>query len=156
MEVEKVVITVRPDRREGAQVGYGLLATKPGLGDRVEGYLERSPSARFHLAIAYPPSMRLGRLSRHGVTRKAALAAFEAFAVEALKTVDVSRTETKPWSQSCRGFSQVGPPHLATFVKCAYWAPNHETDARAHSSTNSNHVNVESRPYDRVRRLHSR
>jgi hypothetical protein len=42
--------------------------------------------------------MRLGRLYRHAVTRKAALAVFEAFAVEALKTVDVSRTETKHWS----------------------------------------------------------
>jgi hypothetical protein len=33
-----------------------------------------------------------------GATRKAALPAFEAFAVEALRTVDVSRTETKYWS----------------------------------------------------------
>jgi hypothetical protein len=39
--------------------------------------------------------MRLGRVYRYGLTRKVALAAFEAFAVEALKTVDVSRTETK-------------------------------------------------------------
>jgi hypothetical protein len=98
MEAEKVVISVRPDRQEGVLVGYGLRATKPGLGDRVEGYLERTARAKFHLAIAYPPSMRLGRLYRHAVTRKAALAAFEAFAVEALKTVDVSRTETKHWS----------------------------------------------------------
>jgi hypothetical protein len=75
-----------------------LQATKAGVGDRIDGYLERTPRAKFHLAIAYPPSMRLGRLSRHGVTKKTALAAFEAFAVEALKTVDVSRTETKHWS----------------------------------------------------------
>jgi len=97
METEKVVISVRPDRREGVLVGYGLQAIKPGVGDRIEGYLERSPRAKFHLAIAYPPSMRLGRPYRGGVTRKAALAAFEAFAVEALKPVDVSRTETKHW-----------------------------------------------------------
>jgi hypothetical protein len=95
METEKVVISVRPDRREGALVGYGLRATKRGVGDRVEGYLERR---KFYLAIAYPPSMRLGQLYSYGVTRKAALAAFEAFAVEALRTVDVSRTETKYWS----------------------------------------------------------
>jgi hypothetical protein len=94
MEAEKVVISVRPDRQEGVLVGV----LSPGLGDRVEGYLERTARAKFHLAIAYPPSMRLGRLYRHAVTRKAALAAFEAFAVEALKTVDVSRTETKHWS----------------------------------------------------------
>ena len=77
METEKVVISVRPHRREGALVGYDLQATKPGIGDRIEGYLERSPRAKFHLAIAYPPSMRLGRLYRGGVTRKAALAACE-------------------------------------------------------------------------------
>jgi hypothetical protein len=97
METKKVVISVRPDRGEGALVGYGLQAIKPGVGDRVEGYLER---AKFHLAIAYPPSMRLGRSYRGGVTRKAALAAFGAFAEEALKTVDVSRTETKNWQVS--------------------------------------------------------
>jgi hypothetical protein len=97
METEKVVVSVRPDRREGALVGYGLQAIKPGVGDRVEGYLERSPSAKFRLAIAYAPSMRLGRPYRGGVSRKVALAAFEAFAEEALKTVDVSRTETKNW-----------------------------------------------------------
>ena len=34
---------------------------------------------------------------RYSVTRKVALAAFEAFAEQALKTVDVSRTETKNW-----------------------------------------------------------
>ena len=96
--MEKIVISIRPDRREGALVGYGLRATKRGVGDRVEGYLERTARRKFYLAIAYPPLMRLGRLYRYGATRKAALAAFEAFAVEALKTVDVSRTETKYWS----------------------------------------------------------
>jgi len=98
METEKVVISVRPDRREGALVGYGLRATKRGVGDRVQGYLERTARRKFHLAIAYPPSMRLEQLYSYGVTRKAALAAFEAFAVEALRTIDVSRTETKYWS----------------------------------------------------------
>jgi hypothetical protein len=34
---------------------------------------------------------------RYSVTRKVALTAFEAFAEQALKTVDVSRTETKNW-----------------------------------------------------------
>jgi hypothetical protein len=82
----------------GSTRGSAGWVLSPGLGDRVEGYLERTARAKFHLAIAYPPSMRLGRLYRHAVTRKAALAAFEAFAVEALKTVDVSRTETKHWS----------------------------------------------------------
>jgi hypothetical protein len=96
--MEEVVISVRPDRREGALVGYGLWATKRGVGDRVEGYLERTARSKFYLTIAHPPLMRLGRLYRYGVTRKEALAAFEAFAVEALKTVDVSRTETKYWS----------------------------------------------------------
>jgi hypothetical protein len=92
---KKMFISIRPDRSEGKLVGYGLRATKPGVGDRIEGYLERTPQAKFHLSIAYPPSMRLGRLHRRGVTRKVAVATFEAFAVEALKTVDVSRTETK-------------------------------------------------------------
>jgi hypothetical protein len=95
---EKVLISVLTDRSEGTVVGYGLQATRIGVGDRIEGYLERTARAKFHLAIAYPPSMRLGRLYRDGMTRKAALAAFEAFAVEALKTVDVSRTKTKHWS----------------------------------------------------------
>jgi hypothetical protein len=99
---KKMLISVRPDRSEGRLVGYGLRATKPGVGDRIEGYLERTPQAKFYLAIAYPPSMRLGRLHRRGVTRKVAVAAFEAFAVEALKTVDVSRTETKNWSANSR------------------------------------------------------
>jgi hypothetical protein len=44
---------------------------------------------------SYPPSMRLAQLYRYGVTRKAALAAFLAFAVEARMMLDVSRTETK-------------------------------------------------------------
>jgi hypothetical protein len=66
--------------------------------DRVEGYLERTARRKFYLAIAYPPSMRLGQLYSYGVARKAALVAFEAYAVEALRTVDVSRTETKYWS----------------------------------------------------------
>lgn len=96
--MEKVVISVRPDRREGALVGYGLRATKRGVGHRVEGYLERTARRKFSPAIAHPSLMRLGRLYRYGVTRIVALAAFEAFAVEALKTVDVSRTETKYWS----------------------------------------------------------
>jgi hypothetical protein len=39
--------------------------------------------------------MRLAPLYRYGVTRKAALAAFLAFAVEARMMLDVSRTETK-------------------------------------------------------------
>jgi hypothetical protein len=56
--MEKVVISVRPDRQEGALVGYGLRATKRGVGGRAEGYLERR---KFYLAIAYPPLMRLGR-----------------------------------------------------------------------------------------------
>jgi len=99
---KKMLISIRPDRSEGRLVGYGLRATKPGVGDRIEGYLERTPQAKFHLSIAYPPSMRLGRLHRRGVTRKVAVAAFEAFAVEALKTVDVSRTETKNWSTNSR------------------------------------------------------
>jgi hypothetical protein len=98
MEREKIAISVRPDRREGALVGYGLRATKRGVGDRVQGYLERTARRKFYLAIAYPPSMRLAQLSSYGITRKAALAAFEAFAVEALRTIDVSRTETKYWS----------------------------------------------------------
>jgi hypothetical protein len=98
METEKVTISVCPDRREGALVGFGLRVTKRGVRDRVEGYLERAARRKFYLAIAYPPSMRLGQLYSYGVTRKAALAAFEAFAVEALRTVDVSRTETKYWS----------------------------------------------------------
>ena len=42
--------------------------------------------------------MRLGQLYSCGATRKAALAAFEAFEVEALRTVDVPRTKTKYWS----------------------------------------------------------
>jgi hypothetical protein len=87
-------------RSEGRLVGYGLRATKPGVGDRIEGYLERTPQAK--LSIAYPPSMRLGRLHRRGVTRKVAVAAFEAFAVGALKTVEVSRTETRNWSANSR------------------------------------------------------
>jgi hypothetical protein len=107
METEKVSISVRPDRREGALVGYGLRATKPGVGDCVEAYLERSPRAKFLLAIAYPPSMRLGTSYRYGTTRKAALAAFEAFAVEALKPIDVSRTEIKNWSKSCSRLGQI-------------------------------------------------
>jgi len=69
-------------------VGYGLRAIKRGVRDRVEGYLERTTGTKFYLAIAYAP---------YGVTRKAALSAFEAFAAEALGTVDVSRTETKYW-----------------------------------------------------------
>jgi hypothetical protein len=78
---ERVLISVLTDRSEGTVVGYGLQATaaRIGVGDRIEGYLERTARAKFHLAIAYPPSMRLGRLYRHGMTRKAALAAFEAF-----------------------------------------------------------------------------
>jgi hypothetical protein len=98
MESEKVLISIRPDRSEGMLVGYGLQATKAGVGDRIEGYLARTPRAKFSLLIALAPSMRLERPYRYGVTRKAALAAFEAFAKEALKTVDVSRTETKNWS----------------------------------------------------------
>src|SRR5215467_9697727 len=94
-ETAKVVISVRPVRREGALVGYGLQASKVGVADRIDGYLERTPRAKFSLLIALPPSMRLERLYRVGVTRKAALAEFEAFAFEALKTVDVSRTEAK-------------------------------------------------------------
>jgi hypothetical protein len=42
--------------------------------------------------------MRLEELYSYCVTRKAALSVFEAFAVEALRTVEVSRTETKYWS----------------------------------------------------------
>jgi hypothetical protein len=99
---KEMLISIRPDRSEGKLVGYGLRATRPGVGDRIEGYLERTPQAKFHLSIAYPPSMRLGRLHRRGVTRKVAVAAFEAFAVEALKTVDVSRTETKNWPANGR------------------------------------------------------
>jgi hypothetical protein len=98
METEKVVISICPNRSEGILVGYGLPATKAGVSDRIEGYLERTRRAKFHLSIALPPSTRLGRSYRCGVTRKVPLAAFEAFAVEALKTVDVSRTETKNWS----------------------------------------------------------
>jgi hypothetical protein len=42
--------------------------------------------------------MRQERVYRcYGVTKKVGLAAFEAFAVEVLKTVDVSRTERKSW-----------------------------------------------------------
>jgi len=94
---EKVLISVRPDRSAGVLVGYDLHATGVGVGDRVDGYLERTPRAKFHLLIAFPPSMRLARLYPYGVTRKAALADFEAFAAEVLKTVDVSRTETRNW-----------------------------------------------------------
>jgi len=94
----KVLISVRVDRSERALVGYGLQATKAGVGDRIDGYLERTPGGRFHISIAYPPSMRLERRYRYAVTRKTALARFEAFAVEALQTFDLSRTETKHWS----------------------------------------------------------
>ena len=99
---KKMLISIRPDRSAGRLIGYGLRATKPGVGDRIEGYLERTAQAKFHLSIAYPPSMRLERLHRCGVTRKVAVAAFEASAVEALKTIDVSRTETKNWSANGR------------------------------------------------------
>jgi hypothetical protein len=97
METEKVLISIRPDRSEAMLIGYGLQASKAGIGDRIEGYLARRPRGNFSLLIAPPPSMRLARSYRYGVTRKVALAAFEAFAAEALKTVDVSRTETKNW-----------------------------------------------------------
>ena len=70
-----------------------------GLPSEVLGIASRDTSSeRRGGSFAYPPLMRLGWLYRYGVTRKAALAAFEAFAIEALKTVDVSRTETKYWS----------------------------------------------------------
>jgi len=55
-ETAKVVISVRPDRREGALVGYGLQASKIGVADRIDGYLVRTPRAKFHLPIALPPS----------------------------------------------------------------------------------------------------
>ena len=42
--------------------------------------------------------LRLERPRQYGVTREAAIAEFEAFAVAALKTVDMSRTDTKNWS----------------------------------------------------------
>jgi hypothetical protein len=51
METEKVVISVRPDRRESAHVGYGLRATIRGVGDRVEGCLERTVRRKLYLAI---------------------------------------------------------------------------------------------------------
>jgi len=71
METEKVVISVRPDRREGALVGYSLQAIKPGVGDRVEGYLEVSKFVMWSLGsfgglkgalneLARPPDLRLG------------------------------------------------------------------------------------------------
>jgi hypothetical protein len=86
------------DRREGALVGYELQAIKPGVGDRVDGYLEPTARRKFYLAVAYPPSMRLGRLFQCSVTWKVAMESFEAFAEVALRTIDVSRTETKNWS----------------------------------------------------------
>ena len=42
----------------------------------------------FHLSITYPPSMQFPRIANGA---KAALAAFDAFAAEAPKTVDVPR-----------------------------------------------------------------
>jgi hypothetical protein len=94
--MEKVVISVRPDRREGALVGYGLRATKRGVGDRVEGHLERTARRKFYL-IAYPPLMRLGRLNRTALPGKRRWQHSRLSRFEALKTVDVSRTETKYW-----------------------------------------------------------
>jgi hypothetical protein len=129
---KKMLISIRPDRSEGRLVGYGLWATKPGVGDRVERYLERTPQAKFHLSTAYPPSMRLGRLHRCGVTRKVAVAAFETFAVEALKTVDVSRTETKNWSvdDRARCFSLTSEPRNRHRERAAFHALTVSTSRR--------------------------
>jgi hypothetical protein len=90
-----VNVQITHDRTGGVLLGYRLATTKPGVSDRLDGYLQRIRGG-FLLLVAPPGGTTLKPLFRHRfITKKRAIESFRIFAEPFLTTSTVSRTEKK-------------------------------------------------------------